>query len=214
MITYNDYWVDNYLQHYGVLGMRWKKGRGTSGLGVYNSKKINKLNEKSNKRTARLKASEPSSIRNQKLIREATYKKALKANEKRESAVIAMEKALSKNTRPNGKNLSNRELLKQATRQLDNMSGIKRSRSNVHEYLRGSVLPYMYTPPTFLGGLYASGYRGYKKGAYIDDRNTFIKTGKTNPMLVDEKTNKLKRRDSKAFWLNQGINSRINKKGL
>ena len=23
MITYNDYWVDNYLSHYGVLGMRW-----------------------------------------------------------------------------------------------------------------------------------------------------------------------------------------------
>ena len=23
MITYNDYWVDNYLAHYGVLGMRW-----------------------------------------------------------------------------------------------------------------------------------------------------------------------------------------------
>ena len=23
MQTYNDYWVDNYLQHYGVLGMRW-----------------------------------------------------------------------------------------------------------------------------------------------------------------------------------------------
>ena len=23
MNTYNDYWVNNYLQHYGVLGMRW-----------------------------------------------------------------------------------------------------------------------------------------------------------------------------------------------
>ena len=23
MQTYNDYWVDNYLSHYGVLGMRW-----------------------------------------------------------------------------------------------------------------------------------------------------------------------------------------------
>lgn len=34
MNTYNDYWVYEYLQHYGVLGMRWKKGRG-----VYNSKK-------------------------------------------------------------------------------------------------------------------------------------------------------------------------------
>lgn len=196
----------DYIAHYGVLGMRWKKGRGTSGLGVYNSKKINKLNEKSNKRTARLKASEPSPRRNQKLISESSYKKALKANEKRESAVIAMEKALSKNTRPNGKNLSNRDLLKQATRQLDKMSGINESRSKVYEYLRGSTLPYMFTPPMLLGGLHASGFRGYKKGAYINDRNTFIKTGKTNPMLVDEKTKKLKRRDSEAFWLNQGLN--------
>ena len=23
MNTYNDYWVNNYLSHYGVLGMRW-----------------------------------------------------------------------------------------------------------------------------------------------------------------------------------------------
>lgn len=52
-------------------------------------------------------------------MREASYKKELKTMGKRESAVIAMEKALSKNTRTNGKNLSNRELLNQATRQLD-----------------------------------------------------------------------------------------------
>ena len=30
MNTYNDYWVDNYLSHYGVLGMRWRKRKGYS----------------------------------------------------------------------------------------------------------------------------------------------------------------------------------------
>ena len=113
MNTYNDYWVNNYLQHYGVPGMRWKKGRG-----VYNSKKINKLN----KRTAGLKSSKPSSRKNQKLMREASYKKELKTMGKRESAAIDMEKAPSKNTRTNGKKLSNMELLNQAIRQQDELT--------------------------------------------------------------------------------------------
>lgn len=204
-MTYNEYWNQEYLQHYGVLGMRWKKGRGTIGLGVYNSKKINKLNEKSNKRTSRLKSSTPSPKTSKKITSEAAYRKALKLIKKRESAVTSMEKDISKNTHPNGKNLSNRELLKQATHQLDKMSGIKSSRSKGYEYLRGSTLPYLLSPPIALGAMHANGFRGYKKGAYINDRNTFIKTGKTNPMLKDKKTNKLKRRDSKAFWLDQQI---------
>ena len=169
MQTYNDYWVDNYLAHYGVLGMRWRARKGGSNY----TNTLIRTNRMAEERAMK-KILSPK-VNSKRLTRITKRLDKGLDMERRSKQMDELEKIFANKKDEKGRYRSARKITKDLENEFERLTGEKRNKY-VQAIKRAPILVNPISPAfsSILGG-------GSPTLNYNKNRNLYVSTGSLHP---------------------------------
>ena len=186
MQTYNDYWVDNYLSHYGVLGMRWRKRKGYSN---YTRSVIQRNKIEQERAMKKLQSPKINSNKVSSMTRRLDNGLDM---EHRSKQMDKLEKIFANKKDKKGKYRSARKITKDLENELERLTGEKRNKY-VQAIKRAPILVNPISPAfsSILGG-------GSPTLNYNRNRNLYVSKGSLHPYKKHINDVKVKRKNIKT----------------